>query len=88
MCECNLISNKTSNKTSCTIKSIKLLILKLGGLIMQTLEILLWLDGTKSYKLSSEIFNLQKYDPELGYYFELDEHLFVFHNNMWMEHEQ
>lgn len=55
---------------------------------MNTSEILLWLDGTKSYKASSEVFNLSKYDPELGYYFELDEHLFVFHNNMWMEHEK
>lgn len=54
---------------------------------MKTLEILLWLDGTKSYKSQSELISLQKYDPELGYYFELDEYLFVFHNNMWMEHE-
>ena len=55
---------------------------------MQTLEILLWLDGTKSYKEPSEILNRCNSDPELGHYFELDEHLFVFHNNMWMEHEQ
>ena len=55
---------------------------------MKTLEILLWLDGTKSYKASSEVFNRSKYDSELGYYFELGEHLFVFHNNMWVEYEE
>lgn len=54
---------------------------------MRTSEKLLWLDGTISTRSRQDVLSRQKYDPELGYYFELDEHLFVFHNNMWMEHE-
>ena len=54
---------------------------------MKTLEILLWLDGTKSYKEPSEILNRCNSDPELGHYFELDAHLFVFQNDMWVEQE-
>lgn len=52
------------------------------------MEKLLWLDGTISRKSEEEVLDIQKYDPDLGYYFELDGHLFFFHNNMWMEGEK
>lgn len=52
---CNLISNKTSNKSSCTIKkNTKLLILKLGGLIMTKLEALSALREVEKFILISD----------------------------------
>lgn len=50
-------------------------------------ERLIWLDGHMSTKSYQDVLSMQGYDPELGYYFEYDEHLFVFRGNKWYEIE-
>lgn len=79
----NKESNKTFNKTF--IYFIIILILKLGGLIM---EKLLWLDGHVSYISDTEVFQKSYVEPkEDGYVEVLSYNGFEFewHNDMWMQ---